>query len=93
MEVKTFGRNSALGLLSVIPGNQTYLLSKTLLAILFYEFVSDEHNPVNGITTLMAVLFLRTRLCANSIERNHSSVGVYGSVTDGNRAQCIRLGL
>jgi hypothetical protein len=67
MEVEEFWRNSAWSL-SVIPGNQTILLSKTPLAILIsMSSFQMIHNPAMESQILMVVFFSRTRLCANSI--------------------------
>jgi hypothetical protein len=42
---KTFG-TIPLGLLSVIPGNQTYFTIENTFSINFYEFVSDQYATV-----------------------------------------------
>jgi hypothetical protein len=83
---KTFGK-VPLGLLSVIPGNQTYFtIENTFSNLNFYEFVSDQYATLQWNHNFNGRIFPEFRLCANSIGELISIKGVYGSISDENRA-------
>ncbi len=84
---KTFGK-IPLGLLSVVPGNQTYfIINNTFSNLNFYEFVTDtyatfqwEHNFNGKILSripYLRKLNLREIVCVKS---------VYGTISDENKA-------
>ncbi len=88
MEVgKTFGE-IPLGLLSVIPGNQTYFtIENTFSNLNFYEFVSDEYITLQWNHNFNGRIFSRIPFMRKLNWREIIAVrGVYGSVTDDNRA-------
>jgi hypothetical protein len=67
---KTFG-TIPLGLLSVIPGNQTYFtIENTFSNLNFYEFVSDQRR-CNGIIILRAYFLPNSIYAKTELERNH----------------------
>jgi hypothetical protein len=49
-----------LGLMSVIPGNQTYFtIENTFSNLNFYEFVTDQYATLSGITISAVGFFAR----------------------------------
>jgi hypothetical protein len=88
MEVgKTFG-TVPLGLMSVIPGNQTFFtLENTFSNLNFYEFVSDQYATLQWNHNFNGRLFSRIPFMRKLNWREIVSVkGVYGSISDENRA-------
>ncbi|MFV8335145.1 DUF5686 family protein [Flavobacterium sp. RSP29] len=88
MEVgKTFGK-VPLGLLSVIPGNQTYFtIENTFSNLNFYEFVSDQYATLQWNHNFNGRLFSRIPFMRKLNWREIVSVkGVYGTISDENRA-------
>ena len=88
MEVgKTFGK-VPLGLLSVIPGNQTYFtIENTFSNLNFYEFVSDQYATLQWNHNFNGRIFSRIPFMRKLNWREIVSVkGVYGSISDENRA-------
>ena len=88
MEVgKTFG-TVPLGLMSVIPGNQTFFTRENTFSNLnFYEFVSDEYATLQWNHNFGGRLFSRIPFMRKLNWREMVSVkGVYGSISDENRA-------
>jgi hypothetical protein len=74
-----------LGLLSVIPGNQTYFtIENTFSNLNFYEFVSDQYATLQWNHNFNGRIFPEFRLCKTQLER--ISIKVYGSISDENRA-------
>ncbi|MFV8378916.1 DUF5686 family protein [Flavobacterium sp. LB3R33] len=88
MEVgKTFGK-VPLGLLSVIPGNQTYFtIENTFSNLNFYEFVSDQYATLQWNHNFNGRIFSRIPFMRKLNWREIISVkGVYGTISDENRA-------
>ncbi|MFV8346027.1 DUF5686 family protein [Flavobacterium sp. ZB4P13] len=88
MEVgKTFG-TIPLGLLSVIPGNQTYFtIENTFSNLNFYEFVSDEYVTLQWNHNFNGKIFSRIPFMRKLNWREIVSIkGVYGAISDENRA-------
>lgn len=88
MEVgKTFG-TIPLGLLSVIPGNQTYFtIENTFSNLNFYEFVSDEYVTLQWNHNFNGKIFSRIPFMRKLNWREIVSIkGVYGAISDKNRA-------
>ncbi|RDI52364.1 DUF5686 and carboxypeptidase-like regulatory domain-containing protein [Flavobacterium glaciei] len=88
MEVgKTFGK-VPLGLLSVIPGNQTYFtIENTFSNLNFYEFVSDQYATLQWNHNFNGRIFSRIPFMRKLNWREIVSVkGVYGTISDKNRA-------
>lgn len=88
MEVgKTFGK-VPLGLLSVIPGNQTYFtIENTFSNLNFYEFVSDQYATLQWNHNFNGKIFSRIPFMRKLNWREIISVkGVYGTISDENRA-------
>lgn len=84
---KTFGK-VPLGLLSVIPGNQTYFtIENTFSNLNFYEFVSDQYATLQWNHNFNGKLFSRIPFMRKLNWRELISIkGVYGSISDENRA-------
>ena len=84
---KTFG-TVPLGLMSVIPGNQTFFtLENTFSNLNFYEFVSDQYATLQWNHNFNGRLFSRIPFMRKLNWREIVSVkGVYGSISDENRA-------
>jgi ribosomal protein L14E/L6E/L27E len=84
---KTFGQ-IPLGLLSVVPGNQTYfIIDNTFNNLNFYEFVSDQYATVNWQHNFNGKIFSRIPLLRKLNLREIVGVkGVYGTVSDENKA-------
>ncbi|TDE31176.1 carboxypeptidase-like regulatory domain-containing protein [Flavobacterium ranwuense] len=88
MEVgKTFG-TVPLGLLSVIPGNQTYFtIENTFSNLNFYEFVSDQYATLQWNHNFNGKIFSRIPFMRKLNWREIVSIkGVYGTISDENRA-------
>ncbi|TDE45387.1 carboxypeptidase-like regulatory domain-containing protein [Flavobacterium rhamnosiphilum] len=88
MEVgKTFG-TIPLGLMSVIPGNQTYFtIENTFSNLNFYEFVSDQYVTLQWNHDFHGRFFSRIPFMRKLNWREIVSVkGVYGTISDENRA-------
>ncbi len=88
MEVgKTFG-TVPLGLLSIVPGNQTFFtIENTFSNLNFYEFVSDEYITLQWDHNFNGKLFSRIPLLKKLNWREIISVkGVYGGISDDNIA-------
>lgn len=84
---KTFG-TIPLGLMSVVPGNQTYFIIKNTFSNLnFYEFVTDTYTTVQWDHNFHGKLFGRIPGIRKLNLREIIGVkGVYGTVSDENRA-------
>jgi hypothetical protein len=88
MEVgKTFG-TIPLGLMSVIPGNQTYFtIENTFSNLNFYEFVSDQYATLEWNHNFNGRLFARIPFMRKLNWREIiGAKGVYGTISDENRA-------
>ncbi|CAM4070204.1 DUF5686 domain-containing protein [Flavobacterium sinopsychrotolerans] len=88
MEVgKTFGI-VPLGLMSVIPGNQTFFtIENTFSNLNFYEFVSDQYATLQWNHNFNGRIFSRIPFMRKLNWREIVSVkGVYGTISDENRA-------
>ncbi|WP_298221597.1 DUF5686 and carboxypeptidase-like regulatory domain-containing protein [Flavobacterium sp.] len=84
---KTYGK-VPLGLLSVVPGNQTYFtIENTFNNLNFYEFVTDEYVTLQWIHNFQGKLFARVPFLRKLNWREIiGAKGVYGTVSDENRA-------
>lgn len=84
---KTFG-TVPLGLLSVIPGNQTYFsIENTFNNLNFYEFVSDQYATFQWNHNFNGRLFSRIPFMRKLNWREIVGVkGVYGTISNENRA-------
>ena len=84
---KTFG-TIPLGLMSVIPGNQTYFtIENTFSNLNFYEFVSDQYATLKWDHNFNGRIFSRIPFMRKLNWREIIGVrGVYGSVSNANRA-------
>ena len=84
---KTFG-TIPLGLMSVIPGNQTYFtIENTFSNLNFYEFVSDQYATLKWDHNFNGRIFSRIPFMRKLKWREIIGVrGVYGSVSNANRA-------
>ncbi|KAB1154314.1 DUF5686 and carboxypeptidase-like regulatory domain-containing protein [Flavobacterium luteum] len=88
MEVgKTFG-TVPLGLMSVIPGNQTYFsIENTFNNLNFYEFVSDQYATFQWNHNFNGRLFSRIPFMRKLNWREIIGIkGVYGTISNANRA-------
>ena len=83
---KTFG-NVPLGLLSVVPGNQTYLsIYNTFPLLNFYEFVTDTYTSLHLEHNFNGRIFSRIPLLRELNLRELVGVrGVWGELSDENR--------
>lgn len=83
---KTFG-NVPLGLLSVIPGNQTYFtIENTFSNLNFYEFVSDQYATFQWDHHFNGKLFARVPFMRKLNWREIIGArAVYGSISDNNK--------
>ncbi len=83
---KTFGQ-IPLGLMSIIPGNQTYFtIENTFNNLNFYEFVADEYATFQWNHNFNGRLFSRIPLMRKLNWREIVGVkAVYGNVSDENR--------
>jgi hypothetical protein len=84
---KTFGK-IPLGLMSVIPGNQTYFsIENTFNNLNFYEFVTDQYATLQWSHNFGGRLLSRIPFMKKLNWREIVGVkGVYGTITDENRA-------
>jgi hypothetical protein len=84
---KTFGQ-IPLGLMSVVPGNQTYfIIENTFNNLNFYEFVADEYATINWQHNFNGKIFARIPgLRKLNLREIIGIKGVYGTVSDENRA-------
>ncbi len=84
---KTFGQ-VPLGLMSIIPGNQTYFtIENTFSNMNFYEFVADEYVTLQWEHNFTGKLFARVPFLRKLNWREIVGVrGVYGTVSDENVA-------
>ncbi|WP_278034141.1 DUF5686 and carboxypeptidase-like regulatory domain-containing protein [Flavobacterium nitratireducens] len=84
---KTFG-TIPLGLMSVIPGNQSYFtIENTFSNLNFYEFISDQYATMQWEHNLQGRLFARIPFMRKLNWREIIGArGVYGTITDANRA-------
>lgn len=84
---KTFGQ-IPLGLMSVVPGNQTYfIIDNTFNNLNFYEFVADEYATINWQHNFQGKIFARIPgLRKLNLREIIGIKGVYGTVSDENRA-------
>lgn len=84
---KTFG-TIPLGLMSVIPGNQSYFsIDDTFNNLNFYEFVTDQYASLKWNHDFQGRLFARIPFMRKLNWREIISVkGVYGTISDANRA-------
>ncbi|WP_309641983.1 DUF5686 family protein [Flavobacterium sp.] len=84
---KTYGK-VPLGLLSVVPGNQTYFtIENTFNNLKFYEFVTDEYATFQWIHNFQGKIFARVPFLRKLNWREIiGAKGVYGTVSDENRA-------
>jgi hypothetical protein len=83
---KTFG-TIPLGLMSVIPGNQTYFtIENTFSNLNFYEFVTDQYATLEWNHNFSGRLFARIPFMRKLNWREIIGVkGVYGTISDENR--------
>ena len=83
---KTFGE-VPLGLLSVVPGNQTYFeLYNTFSLLNFYEFVTDTYAAVHFEHNFNGRLFSRVPLLRDLNLREIVGIkGVWGELSDANK--------
>jgi hypothetical protein len=84
---KTFGA-VPLGLISVIPGNQTYFtIENTFSNLDYYEFVADEYATFQWNHNFQGKIFSRIPLMRKLNWREVIGVrGVYGTISDENKA-------
>lgn len=84
---KTFGQ-IPLGLMSVVPGNQTYfIIQNTFSNLNFYEFVADEYATFQWEHNFNGKIFSRIPALRKLNLREIVGIrGVYGTVSDENRA-------
>ena len=84
---KTFGQ-IPLGLMSVVPGNQTYfIIDNTFNNLNFYEFVADQYATINWQHNFQGKIFARIPgLRKLNLREIVGIKGVYGTVSDENKA-------
>ncbi|KFF18493.1 DUF5686 and carboxypeptidase-like regulatory domain-containing protein [Flavobacterium hydatis] len=84
---KTFG-TIPLGLMSVIPGNQTYFtIENTFSNLNFYEFVTDQYTTLQWDHNFGGRLFARIPFMRKLNWREIiGAKAVYGTISDANRA-------
>lgn len=84
---KTFG-TIPLGLMSVIPGNQTYFtIENTFSNLNFYEFISDQYATLKWDHNFNGRIFARIPFMRKLNWREIIGIrGVYGSISNANRA-------
>lgn len=84
---KTYGK-VPLGLLSVVPGNQTYFtIENTFSNLNFYEFVTDQYATFQWNHNFNGKIFSRIPLMRKLNWREIIGVkGVYGTISDENKA-------
>ena len=83
---KTFG-TIPLGLMSVIPGNQTFFTNENAFSNLnYYEFISDQYTTLQWNHNFQGRLFSRIPFMRKLNWREIVGVkGVYGTISDANR--------
>ncbi len=83
---KTFGK-IPLGLMSVVPGNQTYfIIGNTFSNLNFYEFVTDEYATFQWEHNFQGRLLSRIPFMRKLNWREIVGLrGVYGTISDENR--------
>ena len=83
---KTFGE-VPLGLMSIVPGNQTYFtIENTFNNLNFYEFVADEYATLQWIHNFQGKLFARVPYLRKLNWREIIGIKtVYGTVSDENK--------
>jgi hypothetical protein len=84
---QTFGK-VPLGLMSIIPGNQTYFtIENTFNTLNFYEFESDRYATISLQHNFGGRIFSRIPYLRKLNWRETIGIkGVYGTITDENRA-------
>jgi hypothetical protein len=84
---KTFG-SVPLGLMSIIPGNQTYFTIRNTFNLLnFYEFEADQYATLQLEHNFGGRIFARIPYLRKFNLRETIGIrGAYGSITDGSRA-------
>lgn len=84
---KTFG-TVPLGLMSIVPGNQTFFtIENTFNTLNFYEFESDTYGTISLQHNFGGRIFSRIPYLRKLNWRETIGVkGVYGSITDANKA-------
>jgi Family of unknown function (DUF5686)/CarboxypepD_reg-like domain len=84
---KTFG-TIPLGLMSVIPGNQTYFtIENTFSNLNFYEFISDQYATLKWDHNFNGRIFARIPFMRKLNWREIIGIrGVYGTISNANRA-------
>jgi len=84
---KTFGK-IPLGLMNVIPGNQTYFtIENTFSNLNFYEFVTDQYATLQWNHNFNGRIFSRIPFMRKLNWREIIGIkGVYGTISDENRA-------
>jgi len=84
---KTFG-TIPLGLMSVIPGNQTYFtIDNTFSNLNFYEFITDQYATLQWNHNFQGRIFSRIPFMRKLNWREIIEIkGVYGTISDANRA-------
>jgi hypothetical protein len=84
---KTFGE-VPLGLMSIIPGNQSYFIIKNTFNLLnFYEFEADQYTTIQLEHNFGGRIFSRIPYIRKLNWRETIGVkGVYGTISDKNRA-------
>ncbi len=84
---KTYGK-VPLGLLSVVPGNQTYFtIENTFSNLNFYEFITDQYATFQWNHNFNGKIFARIPLMRKLNWREIIGIkGVVGSISDENRA-------
>ena len=84
---KTFG-TVPLGLMSVIPGNQTYFSAENTFSNLnYYEFISDEYATMQWEHNFNGRFFARVPLIRKLNWREFIGIkAAYGTISDANRA-------
>ena len=84
---KTYGQ-IPLGLMSIVPGNQTYfIIENTFNNLNFYEFVTDTYATFQWEHNFQGKLFARIPYLRKLNLREIVGVkGVYGTITDENKA-------
>jgi hypothetical protein len=84
---KTFGQ-VPLGLMSVVPGNQTlFIINNTFSNLNFYEFVADQYATLQWEHNFQGKIFARIPYLRKLNLREIIGVrGVYGTVSDENIA-------
>jgi hypothetical protein len=84
---KTFG-TIPLGLMSIVPGNQTFLtIENTFSNLNYYEFVTDKYATFQWNHNFNGRLFARVPMLRKLNWREFVGVkAAYGTITDANRA-------